>query len=85
MLILLALVPQLVGHSCLNLAIRLIPVTFVSVAILGEPIGATLLGCLILSEMPTANEIVGGLLILGGIYGVMRYGSKTISGTTKEK
>ncbi len=67
MLILLALVPQLVGHSCLNLAVRLIPVTFVSVAILGEPVGATLLGYFILSEIPTANEIVGGLLILGGI------------------
>lgn len=72
MLILLALVPQLVGHSCLNLAVRLIPVTFVSVAILGEPIGATLLGYFILSEIPTANEIVGGLFILAGIFTVMR-------------
>ncbi|MFC1864219.1 DMT family transporter [Chloroflexota bacterium] len=72
MLLLLALVPQLIGHSCLNLAVRLIPVTFVSVAILGEPVGATLLGCFILSELPTANEIVGGLLVLGGIFIVMR-------------
>jgi len=71
MLILLAIIPQLIGHSCLNLAVRLIPVTFVSVAILGEPIGATLLGCLILSEMPTANEIVGGVLVLGGIFMVL--------------
>lgn len=55
----------------LNLAVRLIPVTFVSVAILGEPIGATLLGCLILSEMPTVNEIVGGVLVLGGIFMVL--------------
>ena len=72
MLILLALVPQLVGHSSLNLAVRLIPVTFVSVAILGEPVGATLLGWAILSEVPTASEIAGGLLILGGIFMVMR-------------
>ena len=72
MLILLALVPQLVGHSSLNLAVRLIPVTFVSVAILGEPVGATLLGYFILSEMPTANEIVGGLIILGGLFIVLR-------------
>jgi len=76
MLILLALIPQLVGHSCLNLAVRLIPVTFVSVAILGEPIGATLLGCWILSEMPTVNEIAGGLLILGGIFIVLRRTAK---------
>ncbi len=78
MLILLALVPQLLGHSCLNLAVRLIPVTLVSVAILGEPVGATLLGCFILSEMPTVNEIVGGLLILGGIFIVMRRAPKRL-------
>ena len=72
MLILLALVPQLVGHSSLNLALRLIPVTFVSVAILGEPVGATLLGYVILREIPTTNEIVGGLLVLSGIFIVMR-------------
>ena len=80
MLILLALIPQLLGHSCLNLALRLVPVTLVSVAILGEPVGATLLGCLILGEMPTTNEIVGGLLILGGIFTVMRRVPKGLSG-----
>jgi len=72
MLILLALVPQLIGHSSLNLAVRLIPVIFVSVAILGEPVGATILGYFILGETPSVNEIVGGLLILGGIFLVMR-------------
>ncbi|MFQ5996811.1 MAG: DMT family transporter [Dehalococcoidales bacterium] len=71
-MVLLAIVPQLIGHSCLNLAVRLIPVTFVSVAILGEPVGATILGYLILGEPPTANEIVGGLLILTGIFTVLR-------------
>jgi len=72
MLVLLALVPQLIGHSCLNLTVRLMPVTLVSVAILGEPVGATLLGCFILGEIPTAREVVGGLLILGGIFLVLR-------------
>jgi len=72
MMILLALVPQLIGHSTLNLAVRLIPVIFVSVAILGEPVGATILGYFILGEAPTGNEIAGGLLILGGIFLVMR-------------
>ena len=72
MMVLLAIVPQLIGHSCLNLAVRLIPVTFVSVAILGEPIGATILGYFILSEAPTANELFGGFLILAGIFTVLR-------------
>lgn len=72
MFLLLALVPQLIGHSALNLAVRTLPVTLVSVAILGEPIGATLLGALILREMPKVNEIAGGLLILLGIYLVLK-------------
>jgi len=76
MMVLLALVPQLIGHSCLNLAVRLIPVTLVSVAILGEPIGATVLGYFILDEVPKTSEIIGGLLILVGIFTVMRRAPK---------
>jgi len=72
MIVLLALVPQLIGHSSLNLALRFMPATFVSVAILGEPVGATALGYFILGEVPTAVEILGGLLILGGIFMVLR-------------
>ena len=72
MLVLIALIPQLIGHSCLNFAVRSMPVTVVSVAILGEPIGATLLGFIILDEIPTVNEIVGGFLILSGIFTVIR-------------
>ena len=48
MMALLALVPQLIGHSAANFALRFIPATLVSVAILGEPVGATLLGYFIL-------------------------------------
>ena len=72
MMVLLAVVPQLIGHSSLNLALRLLPATFVSVAILGEPVGATTLGYFILNEAPTLIEIVGGLLILGGIFTVLK-------------
>ncbi|MBN1370306.1 MAG: DMT family transporter [Dehalococcoidaceae bacterium] len=73
MLVLIALVPQLIGHSCLNLAVRMIPATVVSIAILGEPAGAALLGWAVLGEIPRPVEIIGGLIILGGIYIVMRY------------
>lgn len=72
MMVLLAVVPQLIGHSSFNLAVRLIPVTFVSVAILGEPVGATLLGYFILGEVPAASELIGGALILAGIFIVLR-------------
>jgi drug/metabolite transporter (DMT)-like permease len=72
MMVLLAVVPQLIGHSSFNLALRLIPVTLVSVAILGEPVGATLLGYFILDEVPSAKELMGGVLILAGIFIVLR-------------
>jgi len=76
MMALLAVIPQLIGHSSFNLALRLIPVTFVSVAILGEPVGATLLGYFILDEVPTVKELIGGVLILAGIFIVLRQAPK---------
>jgi len=82
MLVLLAVVPQLIGHSSLNIAVRLIPATLVAVAILGEPVGATMLGYFILDEMPTWVEIVGGILILGGIFMVLRQKPERLGGET---
>ena len=66
-LALLALVPQIIGHSSVNWALRYISATLVTVAVLGEPVGATLLAAFILKEPPTITEIGGGLLILAGI------------------
>ena len=66
-LVLLALVPQLIGHSSFNWALAHLPATFVSVATLGEPIGSTLLAYLILGEAPTPVKIIGAVMILVGI------------------
>jgi len=66
--ILLALVPQLIGHSTYNWALRYLSAAYVSIALLGEPIGTTLLAYLFLKEPPTILEIVGGALTLIGIY-----------------
>jgi len=65
--LLLALGPQLLGHSSLNWALKYMPATMVTIAVLGEPVGATILAALILGEVPTLLEVVGGVLILGGI------------------
>jgi drug/metabolite transporter (DMT)-like permease len=65
---LLALVPQLLGHSTFNWALRYLPASFVAVTLLGEPIGSTILALLILQEIPSALELAGGVLILAGIY-----------------
>jgi drug/metabolite transporter (DMT)-like permease len=64
---LLALVPQLIGHSTLNWALKHMPATFVAVSTLGEPIGSAILAILILNELPTQIGIWGGVLILVGI------------------
>lgn len=77
MLLLLALVPQLAGHSLLNHAVRLVSATIVSVAILGEPVGAIILGYIILGEGITIIEAIGSILILGGILTVILYRPKT--------
>lgn len=67
-LLLLALVPQLVGHSLFNWALRYVPASVVSVVTLGEPIFATVLVFLLLGEQPNAGTLVGGMLILSGIF-----------------
>ena len=66
-MIALALVPQLVGHMSLNWALRFLPATMVTVAVLGEPVGASFLAWLTLGESPTLLEAGGGALMLLGI------------------
>lgn len=63
----LALVPQLLGHTSYNYALGYLPAAFVSVAVLAEPIGSSLLAVLVLGEIPTSLEVLGGLIILAGI------------------
>jgi len=67
-LLLLALVPQLIGHSTYNWALAYLSATLVAVMTLGEPIGTSILAYFILKETPTLLMIVGGVLILLGIY-----------------
>jgi drug/metabolite transporter (DMT)-like permease len=64
---LLALVPQLVGHTALNWSVRRLPAAFVAVALLGEPVGAAALAFAILGEAPTVREAAGAMLVLAGI------------------
>jgi drug/metabolite transporter (DMT)-like permease len=64
----LAVVPQLVGHTSFNWALGYLNAAFVSVALLGEPIGTSILSFLLLKETPTVFEAVGGFFILLGIY-----------------
>jgi len=65
--VLLALVPQLLGHSTFNWALGYLSAAFVSLTLLGEPIGSTILAYFLLHETPTGLKVIGAILILAGI------------------
>ena len=67
-ILLLALVPQLIGHSTFNWILRFMPATLVAITTLGEPVGAAVLAYFILQEVPASLTLFGGFLILVGIY-----------------
>lgn len=63
-----ALVPQLIGHSSYNWALKWFSTSIVALSLLGEPIGSTILAYIILDEGISATKAVGGALILAAIY-----------------
>jgi drug/metabolite transporter (DMT)-like permease len=65
----LALGPMLLGHTGMNWALKFLPAYVVNLTVLGEPVGATLLGALIPSirQIPTIPTLVGGAIVLGGV------------------
>lgn len=70
-LLLLALVPQVLGHTTLNWALRYFPATAVAVAILGEPVGAALWAFLLFGEGLGPLQGAGmGLVLLGILWGL---------------
>ena len=67
-LVLLAVVPQLVGHTTINWALRRLSAPRVSVFVLGEPVGAALLAMPFFREIPRELNLLGAAIILAGIY-----------------
>jgi drug/metabolite transporter (DMT)-like permease len=61
--------PMMLGHTGVNYALRFIPAYVANVALLGEPVGATLIAWLLpaIGERPPMQTLVGGALILAGI------------------
>jgi drug/metabolite transporter (DMT)-like permease len=64
----LAIGPGLLGHTVINWTLAHLESSVVSVSLLGEPIGATLLALALLGESPTVFTVVGGAVVLAGIY-----------------
>lgn len=67
-LLALALLPQLIGHTSYNWALAYLSAAYVSISILGEPIGTSILAFFLLDEKPTLLRVSGAAAILLGIY-----------------
>jgi len=63
-----AVVPMIFGHTVYNWALKYVEAPVVSISLLGEPVGATILAYLVLREVPNTLALVGGVITLLGIY-----------------
>lgn len=67
-ILLMAVIPQLIGHSMFNWLLKYLSATMVAVTTLSEPIGSAILAYIFLKEAPAFAVIIGGAFILIGIF-----------------
>ncbi|WP_132058243.1 DMT family transporter [Halorussus amylolyticus] len=63
-----AIGPGIFGHTVINWALKYVESSVVSVSLLGEPVGSTLLALALLGEVPGVFTVAGGAVVLAGIY-----------------
>jgi len=66
-LVLMAVFPQLVGHTCFNWAMRYGTPVVVALVLLAEPVGASVLAYLVFGEVIGAAVLAGALTLLVGV------------------
>lgn len=59
--------PQLLGHTVFNYLLAEVEAWVVALAVTAEPVGATLLGMVVLHEVPSRVTVAGAAVTLGGI------------------
>src|SRR5690625_1000916 len=64
----LAIIPTFLGHTLFNWALRWLSTSTISMAIVFEPIGATLLAYYILGEIVTPSQWLGGTIVIFGLF-----------------
>ena len=62
-----ALVPMIFGHTLYNWVLKWISAPVVSISLLGEPVGASILAFIVLGEVPGPLTMIGGAVTLAGI------------------
>ncbi|MFD1174733.1 DMT family transporter [Paenibacillus puldeungensis] len=82
--LLLAVVPTLFGHYLFNWLMKVISASAVSMAVLGEPVFASLLAWVLLKESLSALQLWAGALILCGVWIFIRYGKEAPSPKPKK-
>lgn len=66
-LVVMALVPQLIGHSSFNFALKYFPASYVGIAGQLEPVLSAILAFLLFTEKPASVQIIGSIIILSGV------------------
>jgi drug/metabolite transporter (DMT)-like permease len=62
-----AILAQVIGHSCYNWALGYFSTGFVSISLLGEPIGSAVLAYFLFGEYPTGFKLIGFALLTASI------------------
>jgi drug/metabolite transporter (DMT)-like permease len=63
-----ALLPGMFGHTVINWALKYVKSSVVSISLLGEPVGSSLLALALLGEVPAGVTVLGGVVVLLGIF-----------------
>jgi drug/metabolite transporter (DMT)-like permease len=66
-IVLMAVFPQLIGHTSFNWAVRWVSPTLVTLTILAEPVGSSILGAIVFRENPGVVVIAGAVVIVAGV------------------
>lgn len=70
--LMLAVFCTVMGHSLFNWALEYVKPTYISTAVLGEPVFATIWAIIFFNEIPRIWQIIGSVIILYGIYRYIR-------------
>lgn len=66
--LLLAIIPTIFGHLVFNWLLQYVKSATISMSVLAEPVGASILGMVIFHEMITGFQLAGGVLIILGLF-----------------
>lgn len=67
MIVLLAIAPQLIGHTSFNNALKYLSATYVSIATQMEPIGSAIAAAIIFQQFPVPAQLAGSAAVIAGV------------------